>query len=119
MGALLHDLAAIQHHDAVGMAYRTQAVGDDDDGAATADGLHVLLDDAFGLVIQGTGGLVEDQDARIGDQSTCDRNALPLAIQFWTQLAQEVSIDPSFRQLGVGMLERLQTQIAPLIDRMV
>ena len=98
MGALLHYLAAIQHHDTVGMAHCTQAVGDDDDGAATADGLHVLLDDAFGLVIQGTGGLVEDQDARIGEQGAGDGDALALTTGEAGAMLAHLRVIP-FRQL--------------------
>lgn len=79
------------------------------------DMLPMALSPVAGEVPQGLPTITIDSDIK-GEYW---RNALPLAIQFWTQLAQEVSIDPSFRQLGVGMLERLQTQIAPLIDRMV
>lgn len=41
--------------------------------------LHVLLDDPFGLVVQRTGGLVENQNPRVADQGPGDGDALPLA----------------------------------------
>ncbi len=40
---------------------------------------HVLLDDALALVVERAGRLVEDQDARIGDQGAGDGDALALA----------------------------------------
>jgi hypothetical protein len=67
------------HHDAVGLAHGGQAVGDDDHRAALADGLHVVLDDAFRLVVERAGGFVEDQDARVADQGAGDGDALALA----------------------------------------
>ncbi len=45
----------------------------------SGNGAHVFLHDAFGLVIQGAGGLVQDQDARVGDQRPGDGDALALA----------------------------------------
>ena len=41
--------------------------------------LHVLLDDALALVVERAGRLVEDQDARIGDQRAGNGDALALA----------------------------------------
>ena len=45
----------------------------------SAISLHVLLDDALALVVERARRLVEDQDARIGDQRAGDRDALALA----------------------------------------
>jgi hypothetical protein len=53
-------------------------MGDDEHRAAFADGPHVVLDDALRLVVQGAGGLVEDEDARVADQRPGDGDALAL-----------------------------------------
>ena len=54
-------------------------MGDDEDGAALGDLAHVVLDDALALVVERAGGLVEDEDARIGDERAGDGDALALA----------------------------------------
>src|SRR3546814_9260493 len=59
-------------------AYRGQAVGDDQDRAVLADRAHVAHHRMLGLVVERAGGLVEDQDAWIGDQRPGDGQALAL-----------------------------------------
>src|ERR1700761_876497 len=54
-------------------------MGDNKDGAPLRDTLHVVLNDALALIIKSTGGLVENQDARICDKRSSNRDALPLA----------------------------------------
>ena len=73
---LFNNLAMIDHEDAVGLAHGGQAVGDDEHGSALADAREVFLDDALGFVIEGAGGLVEDQDARVGNERAGDGDAL-------------------------------------------
>ncbi|MNY39797.1 hypothetical protein D3C86_1745000 [compost metagenome] len=63
----------------MGIPHGGQSVGDDDHAAAPANGLHVLLDDLLGLVVQGAGGFVEDEDAWIAHQRPGDGDALTLA----------------------------------------
>ena len=54
-------------------------MGDEQHGA-TAQGLHqVVADHALGLVIEGGGGLIHDQHARLLQDGACDGDALPLA----------------------------------------
>src|SRR5207253_2188621 len=78
VGAVLDDTAALDRDDAVGPPHRGKPVGDNENGAAFADPAHVVLDHALTLVVQGAGGLVEDQNAGVGHQGTGDRDALPL-----------------------------------------
>ena len=54
-------------------------MGDDQDRAALGDLFHVLLDDALALVVERARRLVEDQDARIGDERAGNGDALALA----------------------------------------
>ena len=74
------DDPAIRHaDDAVAAAYSSQAVGDDDDGAALDDAAHVALNDPLAVVIERRGRLVENENARIGRQRPGDGDALTLA----------------------------------------
>ena len=60
--------------------------------------LHVLLDDPLALVVERARRLVEDQDARIGDQRARDGDALALAAgQRRAALAHDGVV--AFRQL--------------------
>ncbi len=79
VGAALDDLAVAEHQDAVGMAHGGQAVGDDQAGAAAHQALERLVDQPLALGIQRGGGLVEQQDARIGENGAGDGDALALA----------------------------------------
>ena len=54
-------------------------MGDDDDGAALGHRAQVGLDDLLALGIERGGRLVEDQDARLGDERAGDREPLALA----------------------------------------
>src|SRR4051795_4832308 len=65
--AVLDQPSAFDGDDAVGMAYRREPVRDDQHRPAGGNLAHVALDDVLALVVQRAGGLVEDQDAGIGD----------------------------------------------------
>ena len=66
--------------DAMRLTHRAQPVGDDDHGAALGRSRAMLrLQDRLALVVERAGGFVEDQDARVGEQRSRDRDALALA----------------------------------------
>lgn len=69
MAACFHNQPLVHGDDAVAMTHGGETVGDDQYGAVAADGLHVLHDGAFGFVVQRTGCLVKNQDARITDNA--------------------------------------------------
>ena len=80
--ALLHHASAVHHCDAVADAFHhVKLVGDDHDGHAK------LLVHAFqhvehrfcGFEIERAGGLVAQEDARVGGQCACDGHALLLS----------------------------------------
>src|SRR5215470_2332083 len=75
---VLDEAAALDRDDAVGVADGGETVGDHEHRPALEHGPHVLLDDALGLVVERAGGLVEDEDAWIGDERPGDRQPLPL-----------------------------------------
>ena len=68
MGAPLDDAALLHDHDAVGVAHRGQAVGDDKGGAPGHQGVHAVLHQPLGAGIDGGGGLVQNEHGRL---STC------------------------------------------------
>src|SRR5262249_22096684 len=79
VGTVLRQPAAIDGDDAVSPAHRGEAIGNNEDRPTLGDLPHVVLDNPLALVIERAGRLVEDHDARIGDESPGDGNALALA----------------------------------------
>lgn len=79
VGAGFDDAAVFDHGDEVGVADGAEAVGDDEAGAAGHETREAPLDEALGLGVEVAGGLVEDQDFRIGEDGAGDGEALLLA----------------------------------------
>ena len=79
MRAAVGDPAGVQDHDPVGQVQRGPAVRDDQRGAAA----HHLAQRGVDLRLQpgvdGRGGVVQDQQPRVGDQRPGQRHPLPLA----------------------------------------
>ncbi len=74
------DEASVDHpDDDVAAAHRRQPMSDNEDCPVSYDLAHVVLDDAFALVIKRRGRLVEDQDRRIGGERAGDGDPLALA----------------------------------------
>ena len=69
MRALLDDAAVLEHDDQVGVADRREAVRDHEGGAAGEQAAESPLDLALGADVHGRRGLVEDQDARVGEEA--------------------------------------------------
>src|SRR6185503_15772452 len=79
VGAALDDAPALEHEDLVGRADGREAVRDHEGRAAAPQARERVLDVALALAVEARGGLVEDQDARLGQQRARDRDALALA----------------------------------------
>ena len=79
MGALLHDRALFQHHDAVRLPHGRDAVRDQDHRAAAHDRRQVIQNALLGQRIDAGKRVVQNQDARIAQQRAGDRGALLLA----------------------------------------
>ena len=77
--AELDDAAALEHGDAVGVADRRQAVGDDDRRAPGQRGIERRLHLRLVVVVEVARRLVEDHHGRILEQQAGDRQALLLA----------------------------------------
>src|SRR5512142_2262352 len=56
-------------------------MGDDKAGAVFHQAVHGALDQAFGARINGTGGLVEDQNLRVGQHGAGDGQELHLSLR--------------------------------------
>ena len=74
------DLAVVEHEDEVGVAHRRDALRDDERGAARS---RISRSSAswichLGLGVDGRGAVVEDEEARVGEQRARDGDALPL-----------------------------------------
>ena len=78
MRAVFYDPAAVDRNDAIGLPHGGEPVSDDEHRAPLGDLLHVGLNDPLADVIERARRLIEDQDARVGDQGAGDRDALPL-----------------------------------------
>src|SRR5215471_373969 len=99
MGPFLYNPSAFDRDDAVGAAHGREPMCDHHHSASFGDPPHVVLDDVFALVIERARRLVEDQDARIHDQSSCYGDTLPLP----TRKARAAL--PDHRVVAIGQLE--------------
>src|SRR5712675_1825132 len=79
MGAVLDQAAALDGDDAIGKPQRREPMGNDQHRPAAGDLHHVLLHDPLAFIIESARRLVEDEDARVGNQRAGDGDALPLA----------------------------------------
>ncbi len=79
MVSALDNFSAFNHQNLIGRPNRGQAMGDHKSGAPLTKGRECTLDHGFAFAIETRSGFVENQDARIGQNRTGNRNALPLA----------------------------------------
>ena len=70
--AAFDDPAVIDDQELVGLTDRAQAVGDDKGGTAVHEAQQPLLDLLLGARVHAAGGLVEDEDARVGQDGAGD-----------------------------------------------
>ena len=69
----------VQHGDAVGIAHRGDAMRDENCGAALHDFAQVIQNFVFGVSVDAGERVIQNQDARIANQSASDRGALLLS----------------------------------------
>ena len=79
VGAAFHDPAVFHDQDLLGPPDGRQAVGDHEGGPAFHEIGQARLDGGFGFRIEARRGIVQNQDAGIGQNGAGDRDALPLA----------------------------------------
>ena len=79
VGPRLHNRSGADHVDAIRMADGREAVRDCDNRPIVGNPGEGALDRSLGLVVDGGGRFVEQQDGRVGEQRSRNREALPLA----------------------------------------
>jgi hypothetical protein len=75
----LRDAAVLHDQDLVGAPDRRQAVGDDDRCAAAEQPVERALDENLRRAVDVRGRLVEDENARIGEERACNGDQLAFA----------------------------------------
>lgn len=99
VGALGHDLALVEHDDAVGQAEGRVAMGDEHRGAGAEDVLEGAVDGLLGAGVDGRGGVVEDEHRGVGERGTRQCDSLALATGEREALLADLGVVP------VGELE--------------
>ena len=79
MGAALHDLAVIHHQDQVTVTDGGQAVRHDQHGTICKLVVDHVEDQVFGREVQIAGGLIQNVEVGVLQESACQRDALLLA----------------------------------------
>src|SRR5688500_9276457 len=70
----LHDATALEHEDLRRMLNRREAMGDDEYRASLEQPIDRLLNQPLRLGVEGRRGLVEDENRRVNEEGTRDRN---------------------------------------------
>ena len=78
MRAALDDLPGLEHENLIRAADRREPMGDHERRAARPQTPQPVLDHLLALAVEARGRLVQDQDARVGQNRARDRHALPL-----------------------------------------
>ena len=106
MGALLHDSPVGDDDQPVSRAHSAETVGDDKRHTPDHEPFQGLLDETFGLGVQRTSGLVEDENARVSQKRSSDRDTLTLtARKLYSSLSHQGLIavgEPDNEVVGVG-----------------
>jgi hypothetical protein len=79
VGGEADDAAAVEDEDAVRVAERGEAVGDDEAGAAAHEPVDSALHLGLGDRVEARRGLVEEQDRRVREERAGDGEPLPLS----------------------------------------
>ena len=78
MGAALDDLPVLEHQNLVGALDGGQSVGNDERGAAAAQGPQPVLDHRLAFTVEAGSRLVEDQEPRVRQNRPGDGDTLAL-----------------------------------------
>ena len=76
MTAPLDYPALIEYHDLAGLADGREPVGDDEHGPLRDQSGERGLDQVLGFRVNRRGGLIQDQDGRVVEQCSGDRDSL-------------------------------------------
>ena len=98
--ALLGHDAVRQHHHPIRTGHGAHPVGDDEDGLVFYEPGQSLLNGSFVLYVQAGGGFVQQDDGRILQEGTGDRNALTLAAGKGAAVLADVGVSLVRQLLG-------------------
>ena len=73
------DPAVVEHHDVVDLVEPVRFVGDEKDGAAFCGLQQIRGERLASIWVEVSGGLVDDQQRRVGEKRAGQREALPFA----------------------------------------
>ena len=76
--ALFDELTLVEDEDGIGLPNRGEPMRNDENSPPLADAAEIVLNDPLGLVVERAGGFVENQNARVCHQRTCNCDPLPL-----------------------------------------
>src|SRR6188768_3069313 len=79
VAAFFNDAAMIEHDDAIGVTDGAEAMGDDNRGALVQHDIESLLNLCFRQGINAGGSFIENDDGRVLNQHTSQRNELSLS----------------------------------------
>jgi hypothetical protein len=79
MRSLFHDTAFIEHDDTISMFHRREPMSDDKCGATGHEPFERLLHQGLGLIVERTGGFIEDENGRVLEKGPGDCHPLSLA----------------------------------------
>ncbi len=99
MRSLFDDAAFVDDEDSVGVFHRRKAMRDDQNRAVFHQVVNRLLDDGFGLVVQGGRRFVQDDDRRVFHERAGNRDTLFLSARQQNAALSDLRIQP-FIQSG-------------------
>ncbi len=112
MITLFHHAAVFKHQNPVGLLHRREPVGNDQRGAAGQKPGQRLMQLPLGGGVQRRGGLVQDDDPRVGHNHARNRQPLPLPAGQAHALPPHFGIQP-VRQRGDRLLQLGNVQRLP------
>ena len=85
MVSLFDDIAVFHYQDEICVSYGGESVGDYEAGSAFHEVIHGFLDLDFGSGVYGAGSFIEDQDLRVSQDGSGDREELFPLGRVWTK----------------------------------
>ena len=108
MGTTLHNMPVMQNTDFIGMFDGTQSMRNSHRGTCLHQPEERILYQTLTLCVKGRGSLIKNQDGRILQNGTCNRNALTLSTGKTTATVTDIRIITMFHSsheiVGIGNL---------------
>jgi hypothetical protein len=79
VGTVLDQAATIERNNAIRCPHGRKPMRDDENRPPLGDLFHIVLNDSLTLIVEGTRCLIEDQNARVGNERAGNGDPLALA----------------------------------------